>query len=319
MKRAEFTLTTAMVGVGVLAALPAMAVPTGYSLGTNGHTLVTMSDLDNPGNVNGVTLSDGVRLNALAFRPNTGQLYGYSQQNHTVYEVDPQSGVVAAVAMLDADDPGVNVGEIGFDFNNFLDAARIVSTDDDNLVFFPENDPANVVRVTSLEYNAGDDNEGVDPSVFSNAYTNAVSQDQLETIADTVQYVLDSELDILGILNNNEGTIDTIGQLSVDGVNPIDFSATGGFDIFTPAFGTNIGYTLLSTVTGEGLYSFDSFTLGDSGFIDTAFLGNVGTDFGILDGLAVFEPAVIPVPAGGVLLLTALGTFGALRRRRAAA
>ncbi|MEX0827746.1 MAG: DUF4394 domain-containing protein, partial [Haliea sp.] len=177
----------------------ALAAPTGYSLGDNGQTLVTMSDLGNPADVSGVSIAGGVTLNALAYRPMTAQLYGYSTGNNTVYVVDPNTGAVSSVAST-AD--GTSVAEIGFDFNNQVDAARIVSTSEDNLVFFPNNTPPNIARFTDLFYGPGDPNEGRNPSIFGNAYTNAVPN-----ASTTQQFVLDGEWDILATLANNAGTL----------------------------------------------------------------------------------------------------------------
>ena len=148
---------------------------TGYTLGNNGATLVRIDDLTMPGMLSGLPIVDGMGqstpLSALAWRPMTRQLYGFSEQTDTVYEVNPMTGVATTVAMT-AD--GISVGEIGFDFNNQVDAARIVSVADDNLVFFPNNTPPNIARFTSLFYAVGDANEGRDPGIFANAYTNAV-------------------------------------------------------------------------------------------------------------------------------------------------
>lgn len=316
MTSLKLPLATSVLAIAVTGAIPAVAATTGYSLGNNGATLVTMNDLDDPTDVSGVDLSDNVILNALAYRPNTDQLYGFAQETGIVYTVDRNTGQVAAQATIDASDPGVNVGEVGMDFNNVLDAARIVSTNEDNVVYFPDGNP-DFSRVTDLAYNAGDVNEGEDPSVFANAYTNQVPMPE-----ETTQFVLDSELDILATLDNNEGTINTIGQVAVDG-EVVDFSATGGFDIFSTMVGDNTGYALLSTVDGEGLYRFDSLeATGANGLVMADFLGFVGDDFGNLDSLAVFDnamPAPIPLPASALLLGGAMAGFGALRRRRKSA
>lgn len=284
----------------------AVAAPTGYSLGDNGRTLVTMSDLGNPSAVSGVSVADGVTLNALAYRPMTAQLYGYSNLNNTVYLVDPNSGSINPIAST-AD--GTTVAEIGFDFNNQIDAARIVSSSEDNLVFFPNNTPPNINRFTDLFYGAGDPNEGRDPSVFANAYTNAVPN-----ASTTQQFVLDGEWDILATLDNNAGTLTTVGEVFLGGV-PLDFTNTGGFDILSLSEGDNTAYALLTTVNGTGLYGIDLMADGN-GNVNASFLGMVGMDFGPLDGLAIApDPvATVSAPAGLFLLGGAMVGVAAMRR-----
>ena len=284
----------------------AVAAPTGYSLGDNGRTLVTMSDLANPSAVSGVSVGGGVTLNALAYRPMTAQLYGYSNVNNTVYLVDPNTGAVNSVAST-AD--GTSVAEIGFDFNNQVDAARIVSSAEDNLVFFPNNSPPNIARFTNLFYGAGDPNAGQNPSVFANAYTNAVPN-----ASSTQQFVLDGEWDILAMLDNNAGTLTTVGEVFVGGV-PLDFSNTGGFDILSMSEGDNTAYALLTTVTGTGLYNIDLMADG-AGNVNASFLGAVGPDFGVLDGLAVAPDPVASVPAPASLLLLGGAVVGVAAMRR---
>jgi hypothetical protein len=307
-------LTSAAIGVGLAGA--ASAAPIGYSLGDNGSTLVTMTDLSNPGMVSGIGLADsmnaGVSLNSLAYRPMTRQLYGYSNFNNTVYLVDPPTGKVSSVAST-AD--GTNVAEIGFDFNNTLDAARIVSSDEDNLVFFPNNSPANISRFTSLFYEPGDVNAGRDPSVFANAYTNAVPN-----ASTTQQFVLDGEWDLLATLDNNNGGLTTIGGIFLNGT-PLDFTNTGGFDVLSFAEGDNTAYALLTTVTGTGLYGID--LMADSmGRVNASFIGMAGTNFGPLDGLAIApnaigpNPSEVPVPASALLLASGIAGVAAIRRRR---
>lgn len=297
-----------VIGVGFAAG--ASAAPVGYSLGNNGRTLVTMADLGNPGLVAGVSISSGVTLNALAYRPNTAQLYGYSNVNSTVYLVNPNSGAVSSVAStLD----GTEVAEVGFDFNNQIDAARIVSSAEDNLVFFPNNSPPNIARFTDLFYGPGDVNAGQNPSIFANAYTNAVPN-----ASTTQQFVLDGEWDVLATLANNAGTLSTVGAIYSNGA-PLDFTNTGGFDILSFAEGDNTAYALLTTVTGTGLYTID-LAADTNGNVNATLIGSVGQNFGVLDGLAIAsatvnaDPSAVPVPASVFLMGGAIAGVMALRR-----
>ncbi|WP_246849266.1 DUF4394 domain-containing protein [Rubellimicrobium arenae] len=302
--------TTACLAV-LTAAGAASAATTGlgYALGNGGASLVTIGDLNNPAGLSGVMLStaDGrdLALDDLSVRPSTGGLYGYSGTTDTYYLVDPMTGIATAQAM----GPAVNEGAAaGFDFNNVIDAARLVTTNDDNFVFDPKVMPATVTQATDLFYVAGDVNEGVDPTIFSNAYTNAVPM-----ATSNVQYVLDSGTDSLALLGNNAGTLTTVSQLYLNG-SKVDFSSVGGFDILSMFEGDNTAYALLSI---DGVQSLFSFLLPGAGEkVALNFIGDVGTSFGSLQGFAVASaPVPVPLPAAGLLLGAALGGLAVLRRR----
>lgn len=297
---------------GVLIAGAASAAPMGtggigYALGDNGSTLVKFADVGMPGLGSGTPLTDStgntVPLSALAYRPRTREFFGYRNNGDIVYNVDVSTGVVTPVAST-AD--GVDVENIGFDFNNQIDAARVVSTAEDNLVFFPNNAPPNVARFNDLFYGMGDQNFGEDPDVFANAYTNAVP-----FTPSTQQFVLDANQDTLSTLANNAGTLTTIGMLAVGGT-PIDFTETGGLDILSFAQGDNTAFALLTTAAGQGIYQL-ALTAGIDGFVDAKFLGATTTAFGPLDSLAV---APVPLPPSLALLGAALFGFGVVGRRR---
>jgi hypothetical protein len=156
-------------------AAPAASIKAfGLTLGGGGTTLLTIDDLRTPDRVRSRVLTDGtapVTLDALAFRPQTGELYGYQTRSNTVFLVDRFSGMARSVASTP---DGVGASAVGFDFNNSIDAARVVSTDGDNLVFNPNNTPPTIGRFTQLFYEDGDANAGATPRVFANAYTNQV-------------------------------------------------------------------------------------------------------------------------------------------------
>jgi hypothetical protein len=175
---------------------------------------------------------------------------------------------------------------VAFDFNNAIDAVRAVSTAGDNLVYFPEgfgdmDDRAGtVIRVTDLFWAEGDANADVTPSVYANAYTNAING---MTADSTFQYGLDSNANALVSVANNAGTLNSIGYLTVDG-ETVDLSPMGGFDIVSPEVGVDMAYAILQLDVAEtaGLYSIDLETaeatlladLGMGGF--TGFAASMG-------------------------------------------
>ncbi|MEM9971517.1 MAG: DUF4394 domain-containing protein, partial [Pseudomonadota bacterium] len=147
------------------------------------------------------------------------------------------------------------------DFNNKIDAVRAVTSTGDNLVYFPEafgdNDEraGSVRRFTDLAYAEGDAMAGTSPTIFANAYTNAIND---MTAGDTFQYALDAETDALVSLANNAGTLATIAKITVDGA-PVDLAPMGGFDIVSAKEGENMGLAILQMegASSAGLYSID--------------------------------------------------------------
>lgn len=231
---------------------------TGYALADGGRTLAVMTDLATPTEIATVALAEP--LAAIAYRPVTGDLLGYS--NGAIYSIDASTGALTDLGATYEDEAGVIADAmVGFDFNNKIDAVRAVSSAGDNLVYFPVGfgggDPkANSVRrFTSLAYEEGDVNVGATPMIYANAYTNAIDG---KTAGDTFQYALDAGADTLVSLANNAGSLKTIGALSVDGV-AVDVTPMGGFDILSPEEGQNHAFAILQLAGQDtaGLYAID--------------------------------------------------------------
>lgn len=314
----------------------------GYVLGANGTQISAIKDLSNPmaSDTVNLTLTDSSGslpgaffLDAIAYRPNTGTYVGYQGFLNTVYSVDVMSGEVSAIVTgMGTNGEGkpiaTSTSNLGFDFNNKLDAARIVTQNDENLVFFPERtDPAadaNLVRVTDLFYVDGDAGaDGESASIVANAYTNALPQsafaepspeDDIDDTLGLVQYVLDSDRDTLATLGNNAGTLMTVGQLFADGgMDALDISDVASMDILSTSPDDNLAFALLNIDGMSVLYSFGLDAT--DGRIAATRLGAIGSGYSSL-AVAPSDIAPVPLPASALLLLAGLGGFGALRRRR---
>lgn len=245
-------------GVASAALADGHAGTRGFALANGGKTLVVMADIAAPTQFETYDLA--VPLHAIAYRPVTGVLLGYTDGG--ICEIDITTGALKDLKATFVGDAAVSTGAmVGFDFNNQIDAVRVVSTAGDNLVYFPEgfgdNDEraGSIRRFTALAYAEGDSNAGTTPHIFANAYTNAIPGQKASA---TFQYALDAETDSLVSLANNEGTLATIAEVTVNGA-PLDLSSMGGFDIVSASEGDNAAYAVLQGegVDKAGLFAID--------------------------------------------------------------
>ncbi len=232
----------------------------GYGLLGDGTTLALMADIAAPADVTTVTLA--MPMDAIAWRPVTGELYGFSKAG-TVQLIDPATGTLTDTgAVFAAEATMGDDANVAFDFNNAIDAVRAVSSDGVNLVYFPTNfegENANQVkRFTDLAYAEGDASFGKTPDIFANAYTNAIVGAKA---SGTAQYALDAEANALVTLANNDGTLATVGLVTIDG-EAADILPMGGFDITSMEEGSDLAVAVLQLDGAEtaGLYQIDLAT-----------------------------------------------------------
>ncbi|GAB5378284.1 MAG: hypothetical protein AcusKO_47460 [Acuticoccus sp.] len=247
----------------------------GYALAGDGRTLVTMASLANPGAAETHALS--ARLDAIAFRPVTGDLLGFSREG-MIYSIDPMSGTLTDLGAAFAEDAMVAGPAVAFDFNNAIDAVRAVGSDGANLVYFPadfgDERAGKVLRFTDAHYGDGDANAGTTPMLYANAYTNAIDGAKAGS---TAQFALDARTNALVSLANNAGTLATVGVVTVDG-EPVDLVSGGGFDIVSPREGTDEAYAILQLDGSgtSGLYMIDLETAAATLVADLGMTGISG-------------------------------------------
>lgn len=234
---------------------------TGYALAYDSNTLLVMPDIAAPDAVQAFDLEK--RVDAIAWRPVTGKLIGFA--NGAIYDINTRNGRMTDLqAKFQPDASIADDAVVAFDFNNKIDAVRAVTSNGDNLVYFPKgfgnNDAkaSSVRRFTNLAYADGDANAGAKPLIFANAYTNAIAGAKA---SGTFQYALDANTDALVSLANNKGTLETIAPITVNG-QAVDLSAQGGLDIVSPAEGQDAAYAVLQMegASTSGLYALDTKT-----------------------------------------------------------
>ncbi|MFN0022588.1 MAG: DUF4394 domain-containing protein [Parvularculaceae bacterium] len=289
----------------VSAAPASAAVVRGFALSNDGATLVRF-DPGNLGNAISLTLGgDGVRLDAIDFRPATGNLIGYDSRLEAFYRVNPVTGQLTRI------DDGLATGttagnQVDIDWNPTIDRMRAVSSGDDNIVFNPAT--GGTTQAVDLFYGALDVNAGSNPNVVGNAYTNSFAGNFGGT---TIQYVLDSRTNVLSTLANNAGTLTTVAGLTFNGA-PFILTETSGFDIFFDAStATNIAYVQARNAGLSDLFTLDLAT----GVLSSA-AGAFAANLGRLNSLAVGAVNEIPIPAAAPLFLGGLAGAAALSRKR---
>ncbi|MBT0958374.1 DUF4394 domain-containing protein [Alphaproteobacteria bacterium KMM 3653] len=255
-----FTRTTSIAAFAALVSTTALADGhanlMGYALAGDGSLLVTMESIAAPGEAKTHELS--ARLDAIAYRPVTGDLLGFSREGK-IYDVNAATGELSDLGAAFAEDAKIEGPAVAFDFNNAIDAVRAVGSDGANLVYFPadfEGENANTVkRFTDMFYAEGDSNAGNDPLIYANAYTNAISGAKAGS---TAQYALDARSNALVTVGNNAGNLGTVGVVTVGG-EAVDLVSAGGFDIVSPEEGSDMAYAVLQLEGAEtsGLYTIN--------------------------------------------------------------
>ena len=301
MKKLLLTALAAL-PITIAAAQSAEAAHVGLTLNSSGDTIVKF-DITDPTATSTIAISgDATRLDAFDFRPETGQLIGFDSATDRFFIVDANTGNTTEI--VDPDPEAIQQSNNNdVDWNPTIDRMRLVTAQDNNVVFNPNNGAT--TAVTDLFYASGDANDGENPAVIGNAYTNS-----FDGAMSTTQYVLDAATDSLGILANNAGEITTVGQTTLNGSNYF-FGTNGGFDIFFDSdTQTNTAYAVLF---GQGLTSLFLVDIATGGLTK---VGDFDLALGNLKGLAVGVVSDIPLPAALPLFLLGAAGLGFKSRRR---
>mgnify|MGYP003629754012 FL=1 len=285
-KRKSVALVAGLVGVaGLTGAANAELI---YGV-TDSQNLVSFDSGSSNNILSGVAISglqNNEQIRGIDIRPATGQLYGMGSFNN-LYTIDAVTGVATQVGS-GSFAPPTNGSSFGFDFNPVIDRIRVVSDANQNLVLNPNDGTATMV--TSLFYDAGDVNAGMDPNIVGSAYTNSFAG-----ATSTQLYGIDTGLDVLVTQANSAGTLMTVGNIGVDLNDTLSFDISG-----------TSGFAYASVVSDD--FSSSTFWLIDLSDGSATTLGEIG------GGALLTSMTVAPSPSGFALL--SLGCLVGARRRR---
>jgi hypothetical protein len=269
------------------------AQQTAYAIGNGGTTLLRFQT-NNPGAVTAVGDFSGANtfLDGIAYRPATGQLYGYLSSSASFYLINPSTGQLTLDTTTPAAAP-TNTFQLGLGFDPMTDRARIVTDSGQNISYDPGTHTS--TAGAALAYGTGDANANTSPSIIDIAYTQ-----NRAGAASTQAYGIDYGVDALVRIDGSTGALTTVGAL---GFNTDVYT---GFDIFTSGANVDTGYAMLSGVNGAspGLYTVN-LTTGASTLVGALGFTN-----------QVYSLAVVPAP--GAAVLAGVSMLGICRRRRAA-
>ena len=240
----------------------------------SGSNLVSF-DQTNPtvGTTIGITgLNLGEALVGIDFRPQNGFLYGLgvgaAATTATLYAISTRTGQATPVGgpIAFVDEGGNPVifptGNYGFDFNPTVDRIRV--TTDTGLNF--RINPNNGAPVDGNAGVAGTQPDGFINGATTGAPANAYTNSQ-PNVTVTTLYTLNSDTNQLLIQNPPNNGTQTVPINITLGGNPLDFSASNGFDISAGvnvatnnAVASGSGLAALTVAGTTGLYSIDLTT-----------------------------------------------------------
>ena len=266
-------------GLAAVAAASGANAATIFGIDEN-NNLVTFNSAA-PGTFLSSTAITGVSdsLAAIDFRPLNNVLYALGSDK-IVYTINTTTGAATAVSAALA----LTGTQYGFDFNPTVDRIRIVTNNNENYVFNPNN--GTLTNATNVAYAAGDPNFGAtNIDVTALAYQTST----FGAASSTAQlYAIDTATGVLAEQANSAGTLTTNGPLGVNLGSRTSFDILGG-----DAFALN----------GSTLYNVN---------LDTGALTSVGNTNRALFGIAI---GAVPEPGTWAMMLLGFGAVGVAMRR----
>ncbi len=205
-------------------------------------------------------LQSGEIIQAIDFRPASGQLYGLGSSNR-LYILNTNSGAAQTVSSAGAFT--LSGTAFGFDVNPVADRIRVVSDTDQNIRLNPAN---GTLAATDTALNPSN------PNVVALAYDNNFAGATITTL-----YGIDSGTDMLVLLNPpNAGTLIPVGPLG------FNTSSVCGFDISPSG-------EAFAAMTAPGDFSPKLFQI-NLATGQATLMGNIG------GGATILDIAVAPTP-----------------------
>jgi hypothetical protein len=176
------------------------------------------------------------KLVGIDVRPADGQLYGVAADG-SVVTIDTATGKATVKSKLETMLPAGVTATV--DFNPVADRLRVIGSDGTNLR--ANVDDGKVVTDGKLKFAESDAAKGKAPKIVAGAYTNSVKGTK-----ETVLYDIDASGTFLRQAPPNDGVLNTVGSLGVNG-------EVVAFDILPEGDGKNTGWLM----AGDTLYSVD--------------------------------------------------------------
>lgn len=256
---------------------------------TEDNKLFRIANAAAPATINTPTpitgLASGQTVAGADYRPNTGELFllGYNSSTGAsqLYTLNTTTG--AATAVGTAQTLPLGSGSIGFDFNPAVDRIRVVAANGANYRLHPVTGAIAGTDV-ALNYNSGDPNNGMTPSVGAAAYINSYPGSEA-----TVLYDYDESLNILATQNPpNNGTLNTIGS---SGITVNSSNRSTDMDIFFDAVSGNVAYLAANT----GVSNNDNLYTVNLNTGSATLIGMIGSGVAVKDIAVVIDRSVPPL------------------------
>ena len=252
----------------------------------------TITGFANPGEI----------ISGIDYRANGGGIWAVTDADN-VYNIDRNTFVATQVGTQLT--PALVGSSFGLDYNPSAAGGslfRIISgnTQNNRVIDSSTGGYFGTPDKTPVFYASGDANDGTTPDIQGIAYDNNIVD-----ATSTQQFGIDASLAILTTVDNNNGTLETIGTLGLNGNLTDDL----GFDV---SGDTGIAFASLQFFRSDSqLYTIDLDT-GAATLVGVLGDGSTVNDITILPTVVA-----VPEPSSALVLLAGLGAI-CFRRKRSA-